>query len=160
MVAATFVASTIFFTACMESKKMGSVKDLEVTEFSELIENQDTLILIDIESDQLGDIIITGAVAYPINNEEDADKAVKKFGTTTPYAVYDMTGTKSKKAAEMLAKKGAKVYNLKNGLAGWIEEDQVIVVMPLDSTMTVPIRTTKTQLMSDSTMMTKLRIIQ
>lgn len=158
MVGVSVVASAIFFTACMGEKKMGSAKDLEVTEFSELIQSQDTLILIDVESDQMGDIMITGAIAYPINNEQDADSAIKKFGTTTPYAVYDMMGTKSKKAADMLAKKGATVYNLKNGLSDWIEEDQMIVIMPLDSTMTAPIRTTKSQLMSDSTMMTKLKI--
>lgn len=151
------MASAMILSACSGGKE-GSVKELEVTEFSELIEKQDTIVLLDVSGDQYGDILITGAVAYPVNNEEDAVAIIQKYGTATPYAVYDINGSKSKNVADMLAKKGANVYTLKNGLINWIEEDEEIVIMPIDSTMQAPIKTTKSQIMTDSVLMQKLNI--
>lgn len=158
MVAVAAVA--IIFSACTGEIKKGSIKDLNVTEFSELIQKQDTIILLDVSGDQYGDIMITGAVAYPISSDEEAVAVIQKYGVTTPYAIYDINGTKSKKAAELLYKKGATVYNLKNGLVNWIEEDAEIVIMPLDSTMQAPVTTTKSKIMADSVLMTKLKISQ
>lgn len=160
MVAVAVAAVTIVFSACTGESKKGSMKDLDVAEFSELIQKQDTIIILDVSGDQYGDIMITGAVAYPISSDEEAVAVIQKYGTMTPYAVYDITGAKSKKAAELLSKKGANVYNLKNGLVNWIEEDQEIVIMPLDSTMQAPVTTTKSKIMADSAMMVKLKMNQ
>lgn len=158
VVGVAVVASALFFSSCSESMKQGSVKDLDVAEFSELIQQNDTLILINVDEDNYGDVMISGAIAYPIATDQDAANLVKKHGTKKPYAIYDLNGVKSRKAADMIAKHGANAYNLKKGLSGWIEEDQLIIIMPIDSTMTTPITTTKSKIMADSTLRTKLKL--
>jgi rhodanese-related sulfurtransferase len=61
--------------------------------------------------------------ALPIN-VEDADfiaQADSLLDKARPVAVYCRSGVRSKKAAEQLARKGYKVYDLDNGYKGWME---------------------------------------
>ncbi len=150
------VAAIAITFGCRGRILSGEVVNMNVNGFSEVIESGDSIIILDITSDALGDIIITGAMAYPINNESDAKTIVAEHGVEKPYAVYDYDGTMSPSAAKHLAKQGAKVYHLKGGLKDWIEADEIIMVMPVGNTLSKPLKTKKSQMMNDTTMMKKI----
>ena len=152
----TVMTSSIFFLACSGIQKKGVLVNMEVDEFAEVIQSQDTVIIINVGGSGNEDIFIQGAVAYPVATSDDAVMLIQEYGVNNPYAVYDVVGVKSKKAAELLSDKGANVYNLKNGLMGWIEADEEFVLMPLDQMMTTPIVMTKTRMLKDSVMMQKM----
>ncbi len=135
----------------------GWIKGVEPVEFAEIIANKDSVIIIDVQSDMLGDIIISESIAYPIKDDMAAKELVDKYKTDKMYAIYDNNGSLTSVAAAHLAKQGAKVYHLHGGLMNWIDDDQAIMVMPMPNVMTGAIVTTKSEMMKDTTMMHKIK---
>mgnify|MGYP003325489802 FL=1 len=64
-------------------------------------------------------INVKDTVNFPISVDEQLDRSCK-------IAVYCRSGRRSRTAAELLVKKGFKVYNLDKGILNWIEEGREI----------------------------------
>lgn len=94
-------------------------KDITISEAEQIISNTKNAVLIDVRSVQeYRESHINGAICIPhfeIQNRIEKEISDKN----TLIILYCQSGIRSKKAGEMLAKKGySNVYNIKNGLDG------------------------------------------
>lgn len=158
LMALIFTALLIF--SCKEQpnkKNIGLTKNMSVSEFAEVVESPDSVVIIDVESYAPATIYIAGAIAQPISSSDEADAIITNYGIVFPFAVYDIDGFKSARAAKLLAERGAMVYNLTDGLVAWVENDRLIML--IDESSDSPIAMTKSQFMADTTLMCKKKNI-
>jgi len=95
------------------------IREISYNKLEKMIKKQDDVILLDVRSNQeFKEGHLAGAINIPVF---DLEKAVmpKLKDTSQTIIIYCSTGSRSKRAKEILEDLGYKnVYNLKNGLDG------------------------------------------
>ena len=112
--------------ACAGKQKV-EYKNLSSAQFEELIKNPNVQ-LVDVRT--LAEHMeghIPGSININVKDEEGFPTAVDELlDKGREVAVYCRSGRRSRTAAELLVKKGFKVYNLDKGILNWIEEGREI----------------------------------
>ena len=112
--------------ACTGKQKV-EYKNLTSAQFEELIKNSN-IQLVDVRT--LAEHMeghIPGSLNINVKDEEGFPTAIDELlDKGREVAVYCRSGRRSRTAAELLVKKGFKVYNLDKGILNWIEEGREI----------------------------------
>lgn len=112
--------------ACTGKQKV-EYKNLTSAQFEELIKSPNVQ-LVDVRT--LAEHMeghIPGSLNINVKDEEGFPTAVDELlDKGREVAVYCRSGRRSRTAAELLVKKGFKVYNLDKGILNWIEEGREI----------------------------------
>ena len=108
-------------------KQKAEYKDLSSAQFEELIKNENVQLL-DVRT--LAEHMeghIPGSLNINVKDEAGFPNAVDSLlNKEQEVAVYCRSGRRSRTAADILVKKGFKVYNLDKGILNWIEEGREI----------------------------------
>ena len=111
--------------ACTGKQKM-EYKNLSSAQFEELIKNPN-IQLVDVRT--LAEHMeghIPGSLNINVKDEQFASCTDDLLDKGKDVAVYCRSGRRSRTAAELLVKKGFKVYNLDKGILNWIEEGREV----------------------------------
>ena len=112
--------------ACTSKQKV-EYKNLTSAQFEELIKSPNVQ-LVDVRT--LAEHMeghIPGSLNINVKDEEGFPTAVDELlDKGREVAVYCRSGRRSRTAAELLVKKGFRVYNLDKGILNWIEEGREI----------------------------------
>ena len=107
--------------ACTGKQKV-EYKNLSSTQFEELIKSPNVQ-LVDVRT--LAEHMeghIPGSLNINVKDEQFSSCADDLLDKDKEVAVYCRSGRRSRTAADILVKKGFKVYNLDKGILNWIEE--------------------------------------
>ena len=108
------------------SKQKEEYKNLSSAQFEELIKNENVQLL-DVRT--LAEHMeghIPGSLNINVKDENFASCVDDLLATNKEVAVYCRSGRRSRTAADILVKKGFKVYNLDKGILNWMEEEREI----------------------------------
>ena len=112
--------------ACVDKQKV-AYKNLSSSQFEELIKNPNVQ-LVDVRT--LAEHMeghIPGSLNINVKDKDGFPTAVDELlNKEKEVAVYCRSGRRSRTAAEMLVKKGFKVYNLDKGILNWMEEGREV----------------------------------
>ena len=112
--------------ACTGNKDI-KYKNLSSAQFEELIKSPNVQ-LVDVRT--LAEHMeghISGSININVKDEAGFPAAVDELlDKSREVAVYCRSGRRSRTAADLLVKKGFKVYNLDKGILNWIEEGREI----------------------------------
>lgn len=111
--------------ACTGNQKV-EYKNLSSAQFEELIKSPNVQ-LVDVRT--LAEHMeghIPGGLHINVQDEQFTSCAEDLLNKEQPVAVYCRSGRRSRTAADLLVKKGFKVYNLDKGILNWIEEGREI----------------------------------
>ena len=101
-------------------------KNLTCAQFAELINNQDVQ-LVDVRTmDEYTEGHIAGCLLIDVKDENFASLVDEQLAKNKKIAVYCRSGRRSRTAADILVKKGFKVYNLDKGILNWMEEGREV----------------------------------
>lgn len=111
--------------ACTGNKKE-EFKNLNSAQFEELIKDSNVQLLDvrTLEEHMKGHI--PGSTLIDVKDENFASCVDDLLNKEKKVAIYCRSGRRSRTAAEILVKKGFKVYNLDKGILNWIEEGREI----------------------------------
>ena len=113
--------------ACAADNKKAEYKNLTSAQFEELIKNPNVQ-LVDVRT--LAEHMeghIPSSLNINVKDEAGFPAAVDSLlNKNQEVAVYCRSGRRSRTAADILVKKGFKVYNLDKGILNWIEEGREI----------------------------------
>ena len=113
--------------ACAAGNKKAEYKNHTSAQFEELIKNPNVQ-LVDVRT--LAEHMeghIPGSLNINVKDEANFPTAVDSLlNKGQDVAVYCRSGRRSRTAADILVKKGFKVYNLDKGILNWIEEGREI----------------------------------
>ena len=119
-------AFTLGLWACT-GKQKAEYKNLSSAQFEELIKDS-SVQLVDVRT--LAEHMeghIPGSININVKDEAGFPAAVDELlDKSREVAVYCRSGRRSRTAADLLVKKGFKVYNLDKGILNWIEEGREI----------------------------------
>lgn len=108
-------------------KQKSAYKELNSAQFEELIKNENVQLL-DVRT--LAEYMeghIPGSLNINVKDEAGFPTAVDSLlNKNQEVAVYCRSGRRSRTAADILVKKGFKVYNLDKGILNWMEEGREI----------------------------------
>ncbi len=108
------------FASCSHARS-GSIKTVSADEFAQLIK-ADSVVLVDVRTaEEFGAGHIAGAVNIDVLKDSFAKAASSALPKDKTIAVYCRSGKRSMTAANMLAKKGYRVVNLRGGWLEWTE---------------------------------------
>lgn len=112
--------------ACTSKQKV-EYKNLSSAQFEELIKNPNVQ-LVDVRTlAEYTEGHISGSLNINVKDENGFPIAVDELlDPNKEVAVYCRSGRRSRTAADILVKKGFKVYNLDKGILNWIEEGREI----------------------------------
>ncbi|MBR5541865.1 MAG: rhodanese-like domain-containing protein [Bacteroides sp.] len=112
--------------ACAGNKK-AEYKNLTSAQFEELIKDSNVQLLDVRTLEEYTEGHIPGCINIDVKDEAGFLVAVDELlDKSKKIAVYCRSGRRSRTAAEILIKKGFKVYNLDKGILNWIEEGREI----------------------------------
>ena len=113
--------------ACATGNKKAEYKNLTSAQFEELIKNPNVQ-LVDVRT--LAEHMeghIPGSLHINVKDEANFPIAVDSLlNKDQEVAVYCRSGRRSRTAADILVKKGFKVYNLDKGIMNWMEEGRTV----------------------------------
>ncbi len=112
--------------ACTNQKK-DKFPNLSSEAFEEFISNKNVQILDVRTAAEYAEGHIEGSKNIDIYNPDFAEIAAKELDPSRPVAIYCKSGRRSRNAANILADKGFKIYNLDKGITGWIEDGMAVV---------------------------------
>ena len=114
--------------ACASNNKKPEYKNLTSAQFEELIKNPEVQ-LVDVRTiAEYTEGHIAGSLNINVKDEENFPTAIDSLlNKNQDVAVYCRSGKRSRTAAEILVKKGFKVYNLDKGILNWTEEGREVV---------------------------------
>ncbi|CAL2104039.1 Rhodanese-related sulfurtransferase [Tenacibaculum sp. 190130A14a] len=96
-----------------------SLKDVSVESLQEVLTTTKVQLL-DVRTPQEWEYgIIEGAISINLFDEDFEKQALEKLDKREPVYVYCKSGGRSKKASEVLSKKGFEVYNVVGGYNEW-----------------------------------------
>ena len=113
--------------ACASGNKKAEYKNLTSAQFEELIKSPNVQ-LVDVRTlAEHTEGHIPGDININVKDEAGFPAAVDSLlNKDQEVAVYCRSGRRSRTAAEILIKKGFKVYNLDKGILNWIEEGREV----------------------------------
>lgn len=110
--------------SCQSSKP--GFRSVSVDDFQHLIADSSVIRLDVRTAKEFGEGHIPNAVNIDVLQPDFLQKALSSLSRKRTIAVNCRSGKRSKKAAELLAKKGYKVIELDAGFNGWIEEGKEV----------------------------------
>lgn len=110
--------------SCQSSKP--GFRSVSVDDFQHLIADSSVIRLDVRTAKEFDEGHIPNAVNIDVLQPDFLQKALSSLSRKRTIAVNCRSGKRSKKAAELLAKKGYKVVELDAGFNGWIEEGQEV----------------------------------
>lgn len=117
------LTTAALFVSCGLDAK--NIHTLEVEAFAETI-GQGRLMLVDVRAaEEYAQGHLEGAVNVDVN-QPDFVEQIFHVAEDTPVAVYCLRGSRSLRAASLLAKEGREVYNLAGGITAWKNEGRPI----------------------------------
>ena len=111
--------------ACTGNKKE-EYKNLSSAQFEELIKDSNVQLLDVRTLEEHMEGHIPGSKLIDVKDENFSSCVDELLSKEKKVAVYCRSGRRSRTAAELLIKKGFKVYNLDKGILNWIEEGKEI----------------------------------
>jgi rhodanese-related sulfurtransferase len=106
------------FGACAQQP----YSDMDVTQFEQFLQHDTTVQLVDVRTpEEFAEGHIGGAVNMDVKAADFVSTALSRLDKQRPVAVYCRSGRRSAHAAELLAKQGYKVTNLRGGIMAWQE---------------------------------------
>lgn len=102
-------------------------KNLTSAQFEQLIKNPAVQLVDTRTAAEFNENHIPGSLNINVKDEEGFPVAVDELlDKNREVAVYCRSGRRSRAAAELLVKKGFKVYNLDKGILEWMEEGREV----------------------------------
>lgn len=101
--------------------------NVDVKGFAELIQNPDVQLLDVRTAEEYAEAHLDKAINIDVKKQGFIDQAVERLDTNKVVAVYCRSGRRSANAAEMLAEKGFKAFNLEGGIIAWKNEQMPVV---------------------------------
>ena len=123
-----FLLFIVCFSAGMWActHKEPAYKDLTSAQFEQFIKDTNVQ-LVDVRTlAEHMEGYIPGSTHLNVQDKDFASCADDLLDKKHPVAVYCRSGRRSRNAAELLSKKGYKVYNLDKGILHWMEEGREI----------------------------------
>ena len=111
--------------ACTGNKKE-EYKNLSSAQFEEFIKDSNVQLLDVRTLEEHLEGHIPGSKLIDVKDENFSSRIDELLTKGKKVAVYCRSGRRSRTAAELLVKKGFKVYNLDKGILNWIEEGRDI----------------------------------
>ena len=112
--------------ACAGNKKE-EYKNISSAQFEKLLKNPEVQLLDVRTLNEYAEGHIPGSLLIDVKDEANFPASVDSLlNKKKDVAVYCRSGRRSRTAAELLVKKGFKVYNLDKGILNWIEEGRDI----------------------------------
>ena len=118
-------AFSIGLWACTDNKKV-EYKNLTSAQFEELIKNPEVQVLDVRTLEEYTEGHIPGSLNINVKDEHFSSCIDNMLTKDKQVAVYCRSGKRSRTAAEVLVKKGFKVYNLDKGILNWMEEGREV----------------------------------
>ena len=118
-------AFSIGLWACTDNKKV-EYKNLTSAQFEELIKNPEVQVLDVRTLEEYTEGHIPGSLNINVKDEHFSSCIDNMLTKDKQVAVYCRSGKRSRTAAEVLIKKGFKVYNLDKGILNWMEEGREV----------------------------------
>lgn len=116
-----FICAFAFVLFACKGKTQDEFKNLSSDDFERLIEDE-TIQRVDVRTvAEYSDGHIAGSLNINALDERFSANADELLDKACPVAVYCKSGRRSRKAAQLLVKKGFKVYNLDKGFENWKE---------------------------------------
>ena len=117
------LTAAALFVACGHDAK--NIHTLEAADFAAALQEQ-SMPLVDVRTaEEYAEGHLPGAINIDVKQPDfsnRATQAIKQSGNQdSPVAVYCRRGSRSMKAATLLAKDGREVYNLAGGITAWEE---------------------------------------
>ena len=117
------LTAATLFVACGNDAK--NIHTLEAADFAAVLQEQ-SMPLVDVRTaEEYAEGHLPGAINVDVKQPDfsnRATQAIKESGNQdSPVAVYCLRGSRSMKAATLLAKEGKEVYNLAGGITAWKE---------------------------------------
>jgi len=116
----------LFLTVVLSCKpQTNEAKDITVENLQVVLENEDNVQLLDVRTRQeWAEGVIKDPIKIDITGDDFEGKVLEKLDKTQPVYIYCRSGGRSKKATELLAKKGYKAYNILGGILEWEEKNK------------------------------------
>ena len=121
-----FVCAFILGLWACTGKQKEEYKNLSSAQFEELIKDSNVQLLDVRTLEEHMEGHIPGSKLINVKDENFASNIDAALTTDKPIAIYCRSGKRSRTAAEVLVKKGFKVYNLDKGILNWTEEGREI----------------------------------
>lgn len=113
------VGLLLFLSSLFSCQQKGDYKSVNVEDFDTLIQNQDVQRLDVRTLAEYSEGHITESININVLDDSFASMADSLLQKDKPVAVYCRSGKRSKKAAEILSRKGYKVFDLDKGFNAW-----------------------------------------
>ena len=116
----------LFLTVLLSCKtQTNEAKDITVENLQVVLENEDNVQLLDVRTPQeWAEGVIKDPIKIDITGDDFEGKVLEKLDKSQPVYIYCRSGGRSKKATELLAKKGYKAYNVLGGILEWEEKNK------------------------------------
>ncbi|CAM1368338.1 Rhodanese-related sulfurtransferase [Tenacibaculum sediminilitoris] len=117
---------SLFLAVVLSCKpQTNEAKDITVEDLQVVLENEDNVQLLDVRTPEewAGGVIKT-PIKIDITGDDFEGKVLEKLDKTQPVYIYCRSGGRSKKATELLAKKGYEAYNVLGGYLEWTEKNK------------------------------------
>ena len=112
-----FIGLFLFIISCTSQDKKS--RDISVEGLHKTLATN-TIQLLDVRTpEEWQQGTIKGAIKVNFYNSDFEEQAIKKLNKDQPVYIYCKSGGRSKKASELLTKKGFKTYNLLGGYTEW-----------------------------------------
>lgn len=121
-----FIGAFAFVLFACKGKPQEDFKNLSSDEFEQFIEDENVQ-RVDVRTvAEYTEGRIPGSLNINVFDEGFSANAEELLDKDQPVAVYCKSGRRSRKAAQLLAKKGYKVYNLDKGFENWKESGKPV----------------------------------
>ena len=112
-------------TACGQA----NYENTDVKGFAELVNDTNVVVLDVRTAEEFKDGHLEGAVNIDYKQGDFVEQAVVKLPKESTIAVYCRSGRRSAGAAELLAKEGYRVVNMKGGIIAWQEAQMPVTTV-------------------------------
>ena len=112
-------------TACGQA----NYENTDVKGFAELVNDTNVVVLDVRTAEEFKDGHLEGAVNIDYKQGDFVEQAVVKLPKERTIAVYCRSGRRSAGAAELLAKEGYRVVNMKGGIIAWQEAQMPVTTV-------------------------------
>ncbi|CAM1351372.1 rhodanese-like domain-containing protein [Tenacibaculum crassostreae] len=100
-------------------------KDITVEDLKVILDNESSIQLLDVRTpSEWAEGVITTPIKIDITAEGFEDKAIEKLDKSQPVYIYCRSGGRSKRATDLLVKKGFEAYNVLGGYMEWEQKNK------------------------------------
>lgn len=100
-------------------------KDITVEDLKVILDNESSIQLLDVRTpSEWAEGVINTPIKIDITAEGFEDKAIEKLDKSQPVYIYCRSGGRSKRATDLLVKKGFEAYNVLGGYMEWEQKNK------------------------------------